>query len=264
MRYRNLSTNTLGINAPASTHAPFVHNAAIHSRLFVTLIFVVFSLFFSTPCLASKRFVKDQGLKLLDTGHYDEVVTWADREIRRRPKNADAMLKAGVAILYKSYQTGSGLDRAESYFRRAVDADPLHPLARYSLAAIYLKTGRARAAIPELRRAVVIAPGFTPAHLGLVSAYLKTGDGLSAMAAYDRALRSNREYVMNQSLKNPEARRRVRSMEMTLFRQMNARLTRILFSPNTTQGGAARVLFLSTFAAAAGAALFAKGWWLRA
>lgn len=231
-----------------------------HSTTFVHLLILLFC--FSGSCSA-KPFIKDHGLKLLESGHYDDVVTWADREIQRNPKNADAMTKAGVAILYRSYQTGRGLERAESYFRSAVAADPLYPQARYNLATIYLKTGRAREAIPELRRAVVIAPGLTPAHLGLVSAYIKTGDGLRALAAYDRAVRSNRKYVMNQSLDHPETRRRVRSMELALFRQMNARATRILFSPSATQAGAARVLLFSIFIAAAGVTVFVKGWWLR-
>ncbi|MEM8998029.1 MAG: tetratricopeptide repeat protein, partial [Acidobacteriota bacterium] len=103
----------------------------------------------------------------LDRGRWSDAAVHANRALRARPDHVNAWLNLGLA------RDGEGQPgAAEEAFRRCLDIDDRHTMARFHLARLYARdAGRAPSAAELLRRISTEAPSFPEPHLLLGELY---------------------------------------------------------------------------------------------
>ena len=113
----------------------------------------------------------------------DSALDAYDGAVRADPSNAAALRSAGALA-----EAEGQLDRARSYFRRAVDVDPYNPNTVTAAATFELRHGGAAAAKVLLEAAVARTPAQAALWTPLGDARQVLGDRDGAIAAYERAL----------------------------------------------------------------------------
>jgi tetratricopeptide (TPR) repeat protein len=120
----------------------------------------------------------------LREGDHAGALEWAERILDRRPRDAMALVNAGVAC------RGLGLeDRAEDCFRSAIEVAPGTADAWYNLGVLLESQGAAQEALGCYARAASEYPGLSSAHLNIGVLLLRKGHTHQAERAYERALR---------------------------------------------------------------------------
>jgi tetratricopeptide (TPR) repeat protein len=82
-------------------------------------------------------------------------------------------------------------DRAEEFFRKAIEQNPDFAEAHFNLAVVYAKTGRLPEAIKSLEQCVRANPNYTEAHYHLALAYLQAHDARAAFNEYRIVMKLN-------------------------------------------------------------------------
>ncbi|MEO1368248.1 MAG: tetratricopeptide repeat protein, partial [Acidobacteriota bacterium] len=103
----------------------------------------------------------------LDRGRWSDAAAHARSALRARPDHVNAWLNLGLA------RDGEGqFQEAENAFRRCLDLDGRHTMARFHLARLYARDpGRAPSAAELLREISTEAPSFPEPHLLLGELY---------------------------------------------------------------------------------------------
>ncbi len=99
-------------------------------------------------------------------------------------QSADEAIEAGFAALQKN-----DADRAATAFRRALSAEPDHPVALYGAGAAAAVLGRQTDAIAFLKRALQIEPRLVQASILLGDVAYHQGDLTFAIKTYENALK---------------------------------------------------------------------------
>ena len=109
------------------------------------------------------------GRFLLDSRDVDDAIRQFEEEIKRDPNDVNARLQI-ASVRYRE-DSAAGIPYAE----QAVKLDPKLPLGHYLLGLLYLDTGRAAEAIPELETAKTFFTNEPRVYFALASAYSKVG-----------------------------------------------------------------------------------------
>ena len=112
-----------------------------------------------------------------------EAVTQFELELKNNPKQSRARLQ--IAATHYRVDSAAGIPYAEE----VVKTDPSYPFGHYMLGLLYLDTGDATRAIPELENAVKMVPQATEFYFSLGNAYAKAGrkeDATRARAVFVR------------------------------------------------------------------------------
>jgi predicted Zn-dependent protease len=109
------------------------------------------------------------GRFLLDSRDVDDAIRQFEEEIKRDPNDVNARLQI-ASVRYRE-DSAAGIPYAE----QAVKLDPKLPLGHYLLGLLYLDTGRAAEAIPELEAAKTFFTNEPRVYFALASAYSKVG-----------------------------------------------------------------------------------------
>jgi len=123
------------------------------------------------------------GRFLLDSRDTDQAIKQFEEEIRRNPNDVNARLQI-AAVRYRE-DSAAGVPYAE----QAVKIDPKLPFAHYLLGLLYLDTGKATEAIPELEIAKKSFPNEARVYFALATAYAKVGrkqEAAQARATFTR------------------------------------------------------------------------------
>lgn len=112
----------------------------------------------------------------------------ADQAVARSPRSQPALLLAG-----RTYATSGDFARAESYLRRAIDADPARPEAYGTLANLYVAQNKVDEALKQLHDAVARDPKSVGTHVLMAMVLTKMGRGADAKSAYRQALSIDRD-----------------------------------------------------------------------
>ena len=119
---------------------------------------------------------------------------------------------------------GAGQEaEAERRFRQYLEANPLDPIAVYSLAVILLKRGEVGVALPLLAQATQRTPGFAPLWAAYASAQQSLGLRDEALASYDQALAAKPDYI--EALVNSGALLRETHQHLAALERFNKVLT---------------------------------------
>jgi tetratricopeptide (TPR) repeat protein len=118
-------------------------------------------------------------LTLGKAGRSPEAIERARAIVAAAPRDANAHFTLGLA------QSEADVTEAIGTFRRALELDPRHALARYNLALVLKRADRTTEAIDELQRTLEIAPR-AEAHYTLGVIYWQQGD----LERAERALRA--------------------------------------------------------------------------
>ncbi|MEO1086002.1 MAG: tetratricopeptide repeat protein, partial [Acidobacteriota bacterium] len=103
----------------------------------------------------------------LDRGRWSDAAGHAQRALRARPDHVNAWLNLGLAR-----DGESQVEAAEKAFRRCLELDGGHTMARFHLARLYARDpGRATSAADLLRQISTEAPSFPEPHLLLGELY---------------------------------------------------------------------------------------------
>jgi tetratricopeptide (TPR) repeat protein len=123
------------------------------------------------------------GRFLLDSRDVEDAIRQFEEEIKRDPNDVNARLQI-AAVRYRE-DSAAGVPYAE----QAVKLDPKLPLGHYLLGLLYLDTGRAAEAIPELETATKFFATESRVYFALASAYSKVGrkkEAAQARATFTR------------------------------------------------------------------------------
>jgi tetratricopeptide (TPR) repeat protein len=123
------------------------------------------------------------GRLLLEMNERDEAVEEFQRELKRDPKNVNAMLEVAAVRYHVDSQDGL------SYAEEAVKLSPRLPFAHYLLGLLRLDTGDASGAVPELEIAQKAFPKESRVYFSLGNAYSRIGrkaDAAKARAEFSR------------------------------------------------------------------------------
>lgn len=115
----------------------------------------------------------------------DEISLWSDAAAKA-PGGATGHINLGVGYLHVG-----DLDRAEASFRRALVADPAHPLVYYNLGQVALRREHADEASGWFGRALALAPRSWEAHHALGEAEMAGGRLEDAATAFRQAVALN-------------------------------------------------------------------------
>lgn len=130
---------------------------------------------------ASRRASSNLILALAKAGRGSEAVAHARARVLAAPDDAHAHFTLGLA------QSEQDIEDALRAFRRALDLDPRHTLARYNLALVLKRADRLTEAADELKRALAIEPQ-AEAHYALGVIHWHQGEGDRAIAALRKAI----------------------------------------------------------------------------
>ena len=117
------------------------------------------------------------GRLLLEMNETDEAVEEFQRELKRDPKNVNAMLEVAAVRYHVDSQDGL------SYAEEAVKLSPRLPFAHYLLGLLRLDTGDAAGAVPELEVAQKAFPKESRVYFSLGNAYARIGRKAEAAKA---------------------------------------------------------------------------------
>lgn len=122
-------------------------------------------------------------------GKTEEALSIYDQVIEQYPSNDIAWMLSGIALA----QLGNA-NAAEERFRKAIALRPTFSEAYYNLGNLYLTTGQAARAIPELRTALKIAPSGIQAALLLATALVQNHEPNEAARLLDDTLNKNPDF----------------------------------------------------------------------
>ena len=109
------------------------------------------------------------GRSLLDAHESDQAIVEFQKELDLNPKHVGALLE--IAAVHYRVDSAAGINYAE----QAVKISPQLPFAHYLLGLLYLDTGRAKDALPELEIARKAFAKQPPVYFALGNAYAKLG-----------------------------------------------------------------------------------------
>lgn len=98
------------------------------------------------------------------------------------------------SLAMQAYQDGEW-DKAESYFRQALEVDPSSPDIHYWMGEAYRRSQRPTEALSEFATAVNLGPGFAPSYLGVAYLDLAAGKPNDALDQADRAIELDPNFV---------------------------------------------------------------------
>ncbi len=137
------------------------------------------------------------GLAYRDAGDSQRAVAHLEKGGARRPSFADPLVDAlaelhtgpqlHLALGNRSHRAGR-LDEALAHYRRAVELDPRHPLARHNLGSTLAMTGATAEALPHLKQAVELDPKNRDARFDLATALSSSGDFQAAVEEFSNVL----------------------------------------------------------------------------
>ena len=118
-----------------------------------------------------------RGLELEETGApIEQAIEAYEKVLALNPAAAGALVNLGT-IYYRQRR----FDLAETYYRRAVEADPQYPLAQFNLGNLYDEQGKLEDAHRHYKRALSLNPQYADAHFNLALLCERTGDALRAV-----------------------------------------------------------------------------------
>ena len=127
-------------------------------------------------------------LTLVAAGRGPEAVERARKAVNSSPHDPDAHFTLGLA------QSEQDVEGAMGSFRRVLELDPRHALARYNLGLVLKRADRMSEAVAELRRAIEIQPR-AEAHYALGVIYWHQGDLNAAAGALRAATAADAGYA---------------------------------------------------------------------
>ena len=122
---------------------------------------------------------------------YFEAVLEAWRDPDRHDQIRTTMVVEASVGLGRAYRRRGQLERAEGFFRQAIEIWPELTKGHLALGTLLLDQGRVAEAAPHLRRATQLDPDHTGAHHRLADALLSLGRHAEAQHHYRRALALN-------------------------------------------------------------------------
>ena len=127
-------------------------------------------------------------LTLVKAGHGEEAVMRAKALVAEAPRDADRYFTLGLA------ESEQDVDAAIATFRRVLELEPGHTLARYNLALVLKRADRLPEAVETLTRAIEIEPRPEAFYtLGVI--YWQQGDSDGATRALRRATAMDSRYA---------------------------------------------------------------------
>jgi tetratricopeptide (TPR) repeat protein len=127
-------------------------------------------------------------LTLVKAGRAPEAVARARAIVAAAPDDPDAHFTLGLA------QSEQDVAEAMASFRRALELDPRHALARYNLALVLKREDRLAEAVEQLREAIAIAPR-AEAHYSLAVILWHQGELNRAAASLKAAVAADPRYA---------------------------------------------------------------------
>jgi tetratricopeptide (TPR) repeat protein len=114
---------------------------------------------------------------------HDSAALW-QHALNVTPENATTLVSLGVLA-----ETHEQFDRAEQYYRRAIEVDSGSALAELNLGTLFARQGKREQAAPHLERACELAPTYATARVRLGQLRLEQGNVDDAVRQFEEALR---------------------------------------------------------------------------
>ncbi|MEM7587197.1 MAG: tetratricopeptide repeat protein, partial [Acidobacteriota bacterium] len=125
-------------------------------------------------------------LALADSGQTEAALAELRTVEQRQGVSADSLVNRGTVL-----ETSGDDKAAEATYRRAVELDPRHTLARFNLATAALRRGACDEAIRRYRQLLEREADFAPAHHNLGRCHERQGELEAATLAYRDAIRAD-------------------------------------------------------------------------
>lgn len=129
-----------------------------------------------------------------DPSHSQTLALAESLEAARRRPAADIELEALMRTAIADHRQGS-LARAESGYRRIIEAVPGHFAALHQLALVLLQQGRLDAAKSSILEALAAGPGNAAAHCTCGNILAALSEDAAAIASYERAIALSPSYA---------------------------------------------------------------------
>ncbi|HTZ77027.1 MAG TPA: tetratricopeptide repeat protein [Stellaceae bacterium] len=138
----------------------------------------------------SEREIFSDALRYQRSGRAKKAAKLFERLLERNPHHPEGLLLLGILR-----SEADDLDGAEALFRRRLADAPTDGFSLHNLAKLYQKRGEDRKAIELYRQAAGVA-AFPPTFNDLGVSLHRTGDLADALAAFDRAIALDPDYLM--------------------------------------------------------------------
>jgi len=121
----------------------------------------------------------EEAKSLFEDRRYDKVIALIKKETRKQGENADLLV-----LMADSYLAQGNQGKAEKYYRRALDLDPLHIDGSLNLAMLLVATRERNEALALINKVLAKNPNHARAHFCLGMTYNARADINDAFAQY--------------------------------------------------------------------------------
>jgi tetratricopeptide (TPR) repeat protein len=120
------------------------------------------------------------GLALIETGHFDESITYCQKAIELRPSFAEAYCNLGYALIKKGH-----FDESITYCQKAIELRPSFAEAYYNLGCAFEEKGHFDKAITCYQKTIELNPSFAEAHFDISLILLLLGNFKEGWKKYE-------------------------------------------------------------------------------
>ena len=133
------------------------------------------------------------GLILVEQKKIDEAIKCYEDGIKIDPNFS--MIYNNLGLLYFRHKPDNGIEKAESYYKKAISLDKKLPEAQNNLGSLYNSLNKVDEAIICYKNAININPKFSFAHHNLGAAYVSLGIFEDARKHFKEAIKLNPSFV---------------------------------------------------------------------
>ncbi|MBI5236123.1 MAG: tetratricopeptide repeat protein [Deltaproteobacteria bacterium] len=135
---------------------------------------------------------KQKGIRMYETGRYEEALSEFKAAIAANPNDAVAFNNAGLASVALNNPA-----EAEEQLKTALRLAPDYPEALNNYGSLLVQRGRPAQAVELLKKAVSIKPDYADAQLNLAISYESAGFASDAIPQYEKFLQLGSNELLN-------------------------------------------------------------------